>query len=77
MSVMLRGVRTSVTLCDGGVKIGQKKRYIIVERPHNFVKTLNRILLLCTSWSFFIYIDLCHVALCRIKYRMKAEYAPE
>ena len=31
------GVRASVTLCDkggGGVKIGQKKRYVIVERPH-------------------------------------------
>ena len=29
------GVRASVTLCDRGrgVKIGQKKRYVIVERP--------------------------------------------
>ena len=32
------GGRASVTLCDkggGGVKIGQKKRYVIVERPLN------------------------------------------
>ena len=29
------GGRAGVTLCDrGGVKIGQKKRYVIVERPH-------------------------------------------
>ena len=29
------GVWAGVTLCDGGgVKIGQKKRYVIVERPH-------------------------------------------
>ena len=30
------GVRAGVTLCDrgeGGVKIDQKKRYVIVERP--------------------------------------------
>ena len=28
------GGRAGVTLCDRGVKIGQKKRYVIVERPH-------------------------------------------
>ena len=27
------GGRAGVTLCDRGVKIGQKKRYVIVERP--------------------------------------------
>ena len=30
------GGRSGVTACDrgGGVKVGQKKRYVIFERPH-------------------------------------------
>ena len=35
------GVRAGVTLCDRGVKIGQKKRYVIVERPLGYLKFLD------------------------------------